>query len=161
MKTKENAYFDRFLQYILSNLVAALCYFLLAAAIGATGATVTTALSHILSALITAIPFALAVFVSTRRDKSLCRMPAADYLRTIGRTDLITYSVWSICGAMIAMAGEAAGITVYLFLAQALPTMSLVEAVGAPLGLPLATVLNIALYAAARLAGVATKPNKI
>ncbi len=157
MKTKENAYFDRFLQYILSNLVAALCYFLLAALLGATGATVTNALSRLLSALITAIPFALAVFVSTRRDKAIRRMPAADYFRDLGRTDLITYSVWAICGAMIAMAGEAAGITVYIFLAQALPTMSLVETVGAPLGLPLATILNIALYTAARLAGVTTK----
>lgn len=159
MKTKDNAYFDRFLQYILANLVAALCYFLLAAILGASGAKPGESILRFLSAAITALPFALTVFLSTRRDKTLPRMSAADYFRGTGRTDLITYGVWSICGAMVAMAGEVAGITVYLFLAQALPTVALAQTLGKGIGLPLATILNIALYAAARLAGVATKPN--
>lgn len=151
---KDNEYFNRFLQYIVANLIAAVCYFLFAAIVGLTGAIPGEALSRLLTALVTAIPFAAAVFVSTVRDKTLPRGDLRAYFAGIGRGDLITYAVWSICGAMIALAGEAAGVTVYIFLAQALPTAALIPTLGTGAGLIAAVVLNVALYAGARVLGV-------
>lgn len=151
---KDNEYFNRFLQYIVANLVAAICYFLFAALISLGGTLPGEAASRTLSALVTALPFALFVFVSTLRDKSLPRRDIRAYLAGIGRGDIITYAVWSICGAMIALAGEAAGITVYIFLAQAIPTASLVAALGQGIGLITAVLVNVALYTGARLLGI-------
>ena len=151
---KNNAYFDRFLQYIMANLVAAIAYFLFAALISFGGTLPSEPISRILSALVTAIPFALFVFASTLRDKSLPRGDVRAYLTGVGTGDLITYAVWALCGAMVAIAGEAAGITVYIFLAQAIPTASLIAAIGTPLGIPTAVLLNVALYTGARLLGV-------
>ena len=151
---KNNAYFDRFLQYIIANLVAAIAYFLFAALISLGGTLPSEAVSRLLSALVTAIPFAVFVFVSTLRDKTLPRGDVRAYLAGVGTGDLVTYAVWALCGAMIALAGEAAGVTVYIFLAQAIPAASLIAAIGTPLGLPAAVLLNVALYAGARLVGV-------
>ena len=69
---KDNEYFNRFLQYIMANLAAAIVYFLSAALISL-GGMPDEAASRLLSAVVTALPFALAVFVATLRDKSLPR----------------------------------------------------------------------------------------
>ena len=151
---KENEYFNRFLQYIVSNLVAAICYFLFAAILGLAGAMPGEAVSRVLSSIVTAVPFALATFISALRDKTLPSGDLRAYLGGIGRADLITYAVWSICGAMIAMAGEAAGIAIYIFLAQALPTAALIATLGPPAGLIVSVMMNIAIYAGARVLGV-------
>ena len=154
---KENEYFNRFLQYIVANLVAAICYFLFAALLSLSGSMPGESLSRFLAALVTALPFAVAVFVSTLRDKTLPRGSVRAYLASAGRIDLITYAVWSVLGAMIAVAGEAAGIAIYVFLAQTLPTVALTAALGNGPGLIAAVLLNVALYAAARVLGVVVR----
>ncbi|MBR7185636.1 MAG: hypothetical protein IKD37_08540 [Clostridia bacterium] len=156
---KDNAYFNRFLQYFLCNLIAALCYFLLAAALGAAGAIPEGNAARALSALVTAIPFALAVLVATLREADLPRGEGriAAYFAGAGRGDIATYAVWALIGGVLALAGEGAGVTIYLFLAQTLPAASLCGIFGNSVGLILAVCGSMALYIGARVLGVAAR----
>ena len=151
---KDNEYFNRFLQYIGANLIAAICYFAFSAILGITGYVPGERAARFLSSAVTLLPFAVAIFVFTLRDKALPRRDLAAYFAGKGKNDLITFSVWALLGASVAVAGEAMGMVIYLFLAQALSATSLIAAMGTGAGLIAAVLLNIAVYAAARALGV-------
>lgn len=151
-----NPYMKRFYQFAGANLVGSIVYFLFSAILAGTGTTLPDAPStRLLSAAVVTLPFLITTLILTLRDKTLPRRTTLSaYFADAGKIDLITFAVWALLGAMIAVAGEAASITIYLFVAQTLTCTTFMSLLGSGVGMIIATLLNILLYALARIAGI-------
>ena len=151
-----NPYMKRFYQFAGADLVGSLCYFLFSVILAGTGVVLPDAPStRWLATAAVTVPFLAVTLILTLRDKTLPRRTTLRaYFADTGRTDLITFAVWALLGAMIAIAGQAASITIYLFIAQTLTCTTLMSLLGSAGGLIAGTAINLILYAAVRTAGV-------
>lgn len=172
-----NPYFKRFYQYAGCNLFACGVYFLLTAVLALCGVVLDeeSTSSGLLAAGVVSLAFLAALAFVTLRDKDEREAWAKSlrsaqprtltdelraYLRggeaglTDMRTDLVTFSVWALLGALIASAGQAMGIAVYLFLAQALPCTYFMMLWGAAPGLPAGFAVSVLLFLLVRTGAV-------
>lgn len=153
---KDNPYFNRFLWFALTNLVACAAYFVLSPLSSVMGVPRPEGIGgDLFAAAVTVIPFLLAVFVSTLLDKTLPRTPSVRaYFSEVGRADLAAFTVWAVLGALIAAVGGSAGIAVFIFIAQAIPCTLTISLFGHVFGLIAGVALNFLLFLAARLGAV-------
>ncbi len=158
MKT-DNPYFNRFLQYACANLIACAFYFAITPLLPYIGIPLPEGrAADLLAASVTAIPFLLVIFVSTLRDKTLPRgITVRGYFAEIARTDLASFAVWAVLGALIAATGGSAGIAVFILIAQALPCTMTINLLGPAVGILAGALLNFALFLAVRVGAIALR----